>query len=80
MTNFARSKIEWPKVSLKGELQDVIRNLMDQTNKSLLIEVSASDVTSNHQSHFVKPLSKSFIVFIETFRSKYACIYLDAPC
>ena len=26
MTNFAWSKIEWPKASLKGELQDVIRN------------------------------------------------------
>ena len=25
-TKFARSKFEWPKASLKGELQDVIRN------------------------------------------------------
>jgi hypothetical protein len=25
-TKFARSKFEWPKAGLKGELQDVIRN------------------------------------------------------
>ena len=32
VTNFAGSKIEWSQTSLKGESQDVIRNLRDEPN------------------------------------------------
>ena len=61
MTNFAWSKIEWPKASLKGELQDVIRNPMDGRNNP------GSPATHKYS------LSMRFIAFISTFCAQLAC-------